>query len=497
MPKIAKIKDNIVTLKGEANYKQNQYYRLSEDTNGLVLSATSNEAQLLVVGNPSNIEINEEVSTISDENVVDVYEHYFDKIISPFGDVLHPQDFSVPAKPKSIGVRKYPLTSPSILERIKLSQPLDTGIVAIDTMIPIGLGQRELIIGDRATGKTSIALSAIINQKSSGIKTIYVSVGQKRSSVIDFYKNLVDNKAAENVITIFANPDSAAQQFLAPSMGMAMAEALAYQGEDVLVVVDDLTKHANVYREISLSIGRSPGREAYPTDIFFQHSSLLERAGRFNEKYKNGSITCLPIVETVQGDIASLIPSNVISITDGQIFTSAEAYNNGEFPAINIQLSVSRTGSAVQSKLIKAASNGLKAEHARLSEIKKFSDLSIDVSDSLVKKIDEWNGINNMVKQFGYKGLSRSVITIMTDLFSMGALGKLVEPLYFPNILSAFVKKDKVAKRIAKEIASGKLTEKKRKVIIKKLFVPLAKAASGEFGDLFSSKELKALKGVK
>ncbi|MCK5789038.1 MAG: ATP F0F1 synthase subunit alpha, partial [Chlamydiia bacterium] len=320
MPKISKIKDNIVTISGEYKYKQDQYFKLSSNSKGFVLSATPNEAQLLVIGNPSELKMNTEVSPTSDTSAIEVHEHYFGKIITPIGDVVHPTNNN--KESKIFGKGDLESKTPSILDRVPLNRPLNTGLLVVDTMIPIGKGQRELIIGDRNTGKTTIALNAIINQNDKKTKVIYVAIGQKRNSVIQSYNILKENNSIDDTIIIFANPDSSAEQFLAPKIGMAMAEAIAYQGYDVLIVFDDLTKHANVYREVSLSIGRNPGREAYPTDIFYQHSSLLERAGSFNNKYKNGTITALPIVETVQGDIASLIPSNVISITDGQIFTS-------------------------------------------------------------------------------------------------------------------------------------------------------------------------------
>ena len=494
MPKIYKIKDNIVTVKGKHDYYQDEYFKLSKNVKGFVLSAKADEAQLLVVGNPSELEINTNITTTSQSTKIEVKNEYFGSIISPFGEVI----METPKKTKVISKTLYgelEQKSPTILDRIGLNRPVDTGMLVIDTMIPIGKGQRELIIGDRNTGKSTIAINTIINQKKLGVKSIYVAIGQKRSSVIKTYNLLKETKTLENTIIIFANPDSSAQQFLAPKIGMAMAEAIAYSGEDVVIVFDDLTKHANVYREISLSIGKSPGREAYPTDIFYQHSSLLERAGQFNEKYKHGSITALPIVETVQGDLASIIPSNVISITDGQIFTSSDMFNNGEYPAVNVQLSVSRTGSAVQSKMIKKASNGLKAQHAKLFEIKKFADMSIDMSDSLDKKILQWQGINNILLQFGNNGYSREVIVILIEMFKAGAMSNLKTPRDFSMVIQAFIKDDLVGQKIAKKISSGKITDKELKFAIKNIFVPLALAESGDSNLLFSQNEIEAMKG--
>ena len=494
MPKIYKIKDNIVTVKGKHNYYQDEYFNLSKNVKGFVLSATTTEAQLLVVGNPSELKINTLIKPTTQSTKIEVKNEYFGSIISPFGEVIQKSS----KKSKIITKKTYgelEQKSPSILERIALNKPVDTGMLVIDTMIPIGKGQRELIIGDRNTGKSTIAINTIINQKKNKVKSIYVAIGQKRSSVIKTYNILKETKTLDNTIIIFANPDSSAQQFLAPKIGMAMAEALAYQGEDVVIVFDDLTKHANVYREISLSIGKSPGREAYPTDIFFQHSSLLERAGQFNKKYKNGSITALPIVETVQGDLASIIPSNVISITDGQIFTSSDMFNNGEYPAVNVQLSVSRTGSAVQSKMIKQASNGLKAQHAKLFEIKKFADMSIDMSDSLDKKIKQWQGINNILLQFGNYGYSREVIVILIEMFKAGAMADLESPRDFSLVIQEFINNDPVGKKIADKIKNEKMSTKDLQFAVKNIFVPLALAEAGESNLLFSQNEIKAMKG--
>lgn len=494
MPKISNIHDNIITIKGKHNYQQEEFFKLSDSARGFVISATIDEAKLLVIGDPSTIKSKTNVKPMkNDIEKIDVYDSYFGSIITPFGKQIHP---ATNKKGKKLGTGELDANSPELLDRIQVSQPLDTGMIAIDTMIPIGRGQRELIIGDRNTGKTTIALNAVINQKGTNVKTIYVAVGQKRNSVISTYNTLKEHGADKNTIIIFSNPDSSAQQFLAPKIGMAMAEALAYQGEDVLVIIDDLTKHANIYREISLSIGKNPGREAYPTDIFYQHSRLLERAGRFNKKYNNGSITCLPIVETVQGDVASLIPSNIISITDGQIFTSSDMFNNGEFPAINIGLSVSRTGSSVQHPIIRRAADGLKAQYSSLFDIKKFADMSIDISEELQGKIQDWIAINNVLIQYGSIGYSREQIVILTELFKMKSLSKLADRRKFSQIFKNYCKENIGAQKVLKELGSGKLEDKtKFREALKAVFVPLAKIASGIHTDIISEKEYESLKG--
>ena len=497
MPKIKRITDTIVTIEGARKYKLWEPFLLAKDTYGTVMMATEKEAKLLVFGDAANVKVGKTVKPFKENLDIKVYNDYFGKIITPFGSILHPVLQDKP-KGKALGSSKRINKGPSIMERVKLNEPLETGILAIDTMIPIGKGQRELIIGDRSTGKSSIALNTIINQKDKKTKVIYVAIGQKRNSVISFYNTLKDHGALDNTIVLFANPDSSPQQFYAPTVGMAMAEALAYKGEDVLIIFDDLTKHANVYREISLSIGRNPGREAYPTDIFYQHSSLLERAGKFGKNFGNGSITALPIVETVQEDIASLIPSNIISITDGQIFTNAEMFNKGLFPAIDVQLSVSRTGSSVQSPDMKELSAGLKQEHAMLSEIKKFADMSIDISQSLMKKVERWHGLNNLLIQFGYEGYTPEMMQVLTYMYKVGALGKIEDPRNFSNSFRKFVAKDPAAKQILqslkdKTFASEELLEQQIAVV----FAPLAKAASNVFGDLISAKEYKKMKGAK
>ena len=491
MAKIVGIKDSIVSIKGNEKYMLNDIYSLSKNVFGIVLSATEGEAKVLAVGNPSEIKMNSTVKKYTGENLISLYDSYFGKIISPFGEIVH-GEVDKSDKPKLLGKAPRLNSSPPIIDRVGLDKPLDTGILTIDTMIPIGLGQRELIIGDRSTGKSSIALSAIINQRNKDIKSIYVAIGQKRNTVIALYDKLKEHKALKNSIIIFANPDSSAEQFLAPTIGMAMAEVLAYKGDDVLIVVDDLTKHANIYREISLSIGKNPGREAYPTDVFFQHASLLERSGHFGPKYNNGSITCLPIVETVQGDLASLIPSNVISITDGQIFTDYDKFNRGIFPSINIQLSVSRTGSSVQSKVIKAASKDLKAEYANLSEIKKFADMSIDISDELIRKTEKWDGLNSLLVQYGYEGYPRGIMALLIEMYRMEMLHQVDDVSKFGKLIHKLCKTD-IAVKMLVNFMETKLVTDRKKEEIKAIFKPIIDAMMGKYNGVYSKNEYKKI----
>lgn len=449
MAKIKQIKDNIITVEGKEKFKLYQFFQLSKDVQGFVLSAKDNEAKLLVNGSTINLKMDSEVSAIADKDI-EVKSSYFGKIITPSGEIVHSE--SEDKEPsKVLGKSTLFNSAPAIIDRKGIDAAYDTGILAIDTMIPIGRGQRELIIGDRVTGKSTIALNAIINSAKT-TKTIYVAIGQKKTNVIQAFKTLHENKASESTIIIYANPDSAAEQFLAPMIGAAMAEALAYKGEDVVVIFDDLTKHANVYREISLSIDRNPGREAYPNDIFYIHSRLLERGGRFNEFFNNGSITMLPIVETVESDIASLIPSNIISITDGQIFTNTEKFNKGEFPAIDVQMSVSRTGSVAQSKILRFASKGLKADHARFDEIRKFSEMSIDISDDLSKQISKSKQLDKILLQYGNVGYSREVMVALIFMYKTGILEGDFSMRELSHVLKLYLSGSPVGKSIKKQL---------------------------------------------
>lgn len=490
MPKITKIIDNYVTLSGKFSYTQDEAFRLSDKAIGIVMTAEENSADLLVVGDPSTIQLNEEVKFKVDYKKVKVFQHQFGKIINIAGKVLFPEGFTPDENEVPIYEGEISNSSPSIFERVKVKSPLETGIMAIDTMIPIGKGQRELIIGDRGTGKTAIAVSTIINQKDTGVKSIYVSIGQKRSTIADLYETLKKHDALQNTIIMYANSDSAAEQYIIPKIAMAMAESMAYKGEDVLVVLDDLTKHANICREIALSVGRTPGREAYPTDIFYQHSYLLEKAGHFNEKYNNGSITALPIVETVGEDVASLIPSNVISITDGQIFTSTSMFQLGNIPAINIPMSVSRTGTVVQSSIIKHISKNFKSDYSKLHEIQKYLELATEESsDDLVKQVERFAGMKNMLVQHGFSGYSREMMYILSQMYEKGAMSRIIDSKEFAEMFSNFCRKNIAAKKVVSMIK----TLQPRDAIdyaIQTVFVPFAKVLSGIQGDTYSLGEI-------
>ncbi len=308
--------------------------------------------------------------------------------------------------------------APGVITRQSVSQPVQTGLKAIDTMVPIGRGQRELIIGDRQTGKTALAVDAIINQKDTGVKCIYVAIGQKASSIANVVRKLEEHGAMAHTIVVAASAsDPAPMQFIAPYVGCSMGEYFRDRGEDALIVYDDLTKQAWAYRQVSLLLRRPPGREAYPGDVFYLHSRLLERAARINAaqvekltngavKGKTGSLTALPIIETQAGDVSAFVPTNVISITDGQIFLETDLFNSGIRPAINAGLSVSRVGGAAQTKIIKKLGGGVRLSLAQYRELAAFAQFASDLDDTTRKQIERGRRVTELMKQKQYSPLT-------------------------------------------------------------------------------------------
>ncbi len=308
--------------------------------------------------------------------------------------------------------------APGVIERKSVDQPVQTGLKAIDAMVPVGRGQRELIIGDRQTGKSAIAIDAIINQKHTGVKCVYVAIGQKQSTIANVVRKLEEHGAMAHTIVVNAGAaDSAALQFLSPYAGCTMGEYFRDRGEDALIVFDDLTKQAWAYRQISLLLRRPPGREAYPGDVFYLHSRLLERASRVNAEYveeftkgevkgKTGSLTALPIIETQGGDVSAFVPTNVISITDGQIFLETDLFNAGVRPAINAGLSVSRVGGAAQTKIIKKLGGGIRLALAQYRELAAFSQFASDLDDATRAQLEHGQSVTELMKQQQYSPLS-------------------------------------------------------------------------------------------
>jgi F-type H+-transporting ATPase subunit alpha len=297
--------------------------------------------------------------------------------------------------------------APGVMARQSVSVPLQTGIKAIDAMIPVGRGQRELIIGDRSTGKTAIGLGTILNQHDQDVLCVYVAIGQKRAAIAQTMKILEENHAMDYTVVVSASASaSAAEQFLAPYSGLAIAEYFLEKGRDVLIIYDDLSKHAQAYREISLLLRRPSGREAYPGDVFYLHSRLLERACRLNQEHGGGSITALPIIETQANDVSAYIPTNVISITDGQIYLEADLFNAGMKPAISVGLSVSRVGSAAQVKAMKQVAGTMKLDLAQFRELQAFSQFSSDLDEKTKKILDRGTRVNAILKQGWDKPMS-------------------------------------------------------------------------------------------
>ena len=309
--------------------------------------------------------------------------------------------------------------APDILDRSPVYRPIETGILAIDSMFPIGRGQRELIIGDRQTGKTAVAVDTIVNQKDKNVICIYVAIGQKSSSVAQLHENLKKHDAMDYSIIVAATAsEPASKQYIAPYSGIAIAEYFMKRGKDVLIIYDDLSKHAIAYRTISLLLGRSPGREAYPGDVFYLHSRLLERSAQLSHENGGGSITALPIVETQAGDVSAYIPTNIISITDGQIFLESELFFAGQRPAVNVGLSVSRVGGAAQTKAVKKAASTLRLELAQYREMEIFTQFSSDLDETTKKQLKFGQGLMQLLKQDQFSPMSQAkqVITLVVAL---------------------------------------------------------------------------------
>ena len=347
--------------------------------------------------------------------------------------------------------------APGVIWRKSVDQPVQTGYKSIDAMIPIGRGQRELIIGDRQTGKTAIAIDAIINQKDSGIKCVYVAIGQKQSTIANVVRKLEENGAMSNTIVVAASAsEPAALQFLAPYAGCTMGEYFRDRGEDALIIYDDLSKQAVAYRKISLLLRRPPGREAYPGDVFYLHSRLLERASRISEDYvekltngevkgKTGSLTALPIIETLAGDVSAFVPTNVISITDGQIFLESNLFNSGIRPAVNAGVSVSRVGGAAQTKIIKKLSGGIRTALAQYRELAAFAQFASDLDEATRKQLEHGQRVTELMKQGQYAPMSVAEMAIVLYAAEKGFLTdvEMNKIGAFEKALLAYFKRDK------------------------------------------------------
>jgi F-type H+/Na+-transporting ATPase subunit alpha len=387
--------DGIAIITGLSGAKVSEILEFEGGTKGIVLNLMEDHIGCVIMGDIDKVTEGQSVKSTGNIADVPVGEGLLSRVVNPLGEPLDGKG-AVPSSEK----RNIEFLAPSVVDRQPVREPLQTGIKAIDSMIPIGRGQRELIIGDRQTGKTAIIIDTIINQKKENVKCIYVAIGQKMSTIASVYEVLEDAGAMEYTTIIAAPADvSPSLQYLAPYSGCAMGEYYMYKGEDALVIYDDLSKHAVAYREISLLLRRPPGREAYPGDIFYLHSRLLERAAKLSDAMGGGSLTALPIVETLAGDISAYVPTNIISITDGQIYLESELFYAGTRPAINVGLSVSRVGGAAQIKAMKQVASRLKLELAQYRELAAFAQFSSELDQATRNQLIRGQRLTEVLKQ--------------------------------------------------------------------------------------------------
>ena len=396
---VIQVADGIARVHGLENAMQGELLQFPGDVYGMVLNLEEDNVGVVLLGSASNIEEGDIVKTPGRVVEVPVGDALLGRVVNSLGQ---PIDGKGPVQTDKF--RKIERVASGVITRKSVDTPLQTGIKAIDSMVPIGRGQRELIIGDRQTGKTAIAIDTIINQKGQNVKCIYVAIGQKASTVANIVKTLEEFGAmAYTTVVVSTASDLAPLQYIAPYSGCAIGEEWMENGEDVLVVYDDLSKHATAYRTLSLLLRRPPGREAYPGDVFYLHSRLLERAVRMSDEYGGGSLTALPIIETQAGDVSAYIPTNVISITDGQIYLETEMFNSGFRPAVNAGLSVSRVGGAAQIKAMKKIAAPIRTELAQYRELASFAQFGSELDADTKEKLAQGERIKEVLKQPQYQ----------------------------------------------------------------------------------------------
>ena len=410
---VTSVSDGIVRIHGLADVMQGEMIELPNSTFALALNLERDSVGAVVLGDYKHLREGDTAKTTGQILSVPTGPELLGRVVNALGEAIDgkgPIEAKVSAPVETI--------APGVIWRKSVSQPVQTGYKSVDSMIPIGRGQRELVIGDRQTGKTALAIDAIINQKHSGIKCIYVAIGQKNSTIANIVRKLEQNGAMAYTTVVAASAsESAAMQYIAPYAGCTMGEYFRDRGEDALIIYDDLSKQAVAYRQISLLLRRPPGREAYPGDVFYLHSRLLERAARVNEEYvekftkgavkgKTGSLTALPIIETQAGDVSAFVPTNVISITDGQIFLETDLFNAGIRPAVNAGISVSRVGGAAQTKIMKKLSGGIRIALAQYRELAAFAQFASDLDDATRKQLERGQRVTELMKQKQYAPMS-------------------------------------------------------------------------------------------
>ncbi len=421
---VVTLTDGIVRIHGLSDVMQGEMIEFPGDTFGLALNLERDSVGAVILGDYQHISEGDTARCTGRILEVPVGEALLGRVVDALGN---PTDGKGPVEASETApIEKV---APGVISRQSVSEPVQTGLKSIDSMVPIGRGQRELIIGDRQTGKTAIAVDTIINQKGKGVKCIYVAVGQKASSIVNLVRKLEEHGAMEHTIVVEATAStSAALQYIAPYSGCTMGEFFRDRGEDALIIYDDLTKQAWAYRQISLLLRRPPGREAYPGDVFYLHSRLLERAARINAHYveeitggkvkgKTGSLTALPIIETQAGDVSAFVPTNVISITDGQIFLESDLFNANIRPAINAGLSVSRVGGAAQTKIVKKLGGGVRLALAQFRELAAFSQFASDLDEATRNQLERGQRVTELMKQKQYAPMT--VAEMAVSLFAV------------------------------------------------------------------------------
>ena len=410
---VVSLTDGIARIYGITDALQGEMLEFPNNIYGLALNLERDSVGAVILGDYKSISEGDIVKCTGKILEVPVGEELLGRVVNSLGEPI--DNGGTIKTSKSSPIEKI---APGVIERKSVDQPVQTGLKSIDSMVPIGRGQRELIIGDRQTGKTAVAIDAIINQKDTGVKCIYVAIGQKASSIAAVVRKLEEHDALKHTIIVAASAaDSAAMQYIAPYSGCSMGEYFRDSGQDALIVYDDLTKQAWAYRQVSLLLKRPPGREAYPGDVFYLHSRLLERSARINEEAvtditdgkvsgKTGSLTALPIIETQAGDVSAFVPTNVISITDGQIFLETDLFNAGIRPAINAGLSVSRVGGAAQTKIVKKLGGGVRLALAQYRELAAFSQFASDLDEATRKQLERGKRVTELMKQSQYSPLS-------------------------------------------------------------------------------------------
>ena len=407
---VVTVGDGIATIYGIDHAMYGEIVTFENGLKGMVQDIRKNEIGCILLGSDTGIREGTKVARTGKKAGVPVGDAYVGRVVNALGEAIDGK-----GEIKSDDYRPIENEAPGIVDRKSVSVPLETGILSIDAMVPIGRGQRELIIGDRQTGKTSIALDTILNQKGKDVICVYVAIGQKASTVAKVVNTLQTHGAMDYTIIVSSTAsDCAPLQYIAPYAGTAMAEYFMHKGKDALIIYDDLSKHAVAYRALSLLLGRSPGREAYPGDVFYLHSRLLERSSRLSDEMGGGSITALPIIETQAGDVSAYIPTNVISITDGQIFLESGLFASGMRPAVNVGLSVSRVGGAAQTKAMKKASGSIRIDLAQYREMEVFTQFSSDLDAATKEELEYGSGLMELLKQPLYHPLSlhEKVITL-------------------------------------------------------------------------------------